>query len=148
MKGPWRIDAGVPQRTAYWIYEGDAPMLQCYNEEIAKRIVDTMNYSYKKYLDEIARILHPNANERFAYVPDQLAGMVRCLVDSIDAGDRHIRQLKKERDNLIEAIEALPLPNKPKPYPTKGVDGEGDQCTCDSTLEDTHVTDCPAISPR
>lgn len=117
MSGIWRVDSGVPQRTTYWIYEGDAPMLQCYNEEVAKRIVDTMNYSYKRYLDEIARILHPNANEHFAYVPDQLAGMVTKLKeerkyfeDYCKSKDYRIDQLKRELEALIEAVQAAPIP--------------------------------------
>lgn len=142
----WRRGRQVPLN----VYEGDRPVCQCHTPEDAAQIVACVNDSlryrdaagatnrdYKKQLDEIARILYPMSNEGFAYVPDQLVGMVRSikegnnnaynqnyltgLVAQIrtlrqgqEANNQHIEQLEKERDQLIAAIESLPLPNKPK----------------------------------
>ena len=127
----WRQGDQVPIN----IYEGNRPVCQCHSATDAREIVQAVNNkrmgvsqqahtkTHKDYLDEIAHVLHPNANERFAYVPDQLAGMVQRLMEGRDLANsrvdnlirrndqlsNHTKKLQMELDQLIAAVRALPL---------------------------------------
>jgi hypothetical protein len=121
----WRQGDQVPIN----IYEGNRPVCQCHSATDAREIVQAVNNkrmgvsqqahtkTHKDYLDEIAQILHQTAHKGFAYVPDQLAGIVQKLREqrehfknSCEIKEGRILRLTKELEDLIDAVKSAPIP--------------------------------------